>query len=102
MFEPQRFIRLDAESDEFEEVHVVAIAPRRRDIWAILRGRYVPLVRRRRTSTVAGLARAAKQAFTREALGLDEPNPLLEALRRQGRSGRATVPIVKREDQDQS
>lgn len=74
-------IRLDNESDEYQAVSVVAVAPTWRDVWAILRGRYKPRVYKRYAITTAGAARVMKQVYNRDSLSaLHDSNPLLERL----------------------
>lgn len=49
-------IRLDG--DRYEVTYVVAVTPTRRDVWAILRGRYEPKVQTTGVPTQAGIDRA--------------------------------------------
>lgn len=67
--EPRDSYRIDAESDEYVDILVVAVKPTWRDVWAILRGRYRPKVVRRERLTPAGLLRALKQAWTGSRVG---------------------------------
>ena len=93
MTEPKPSIRIDSESDEYEVTTVEPIPPRKRDWWAVLRGRYTPKVKKVKRLTVKGMNRALKQTWTAEKMGLNNTTPFLENLR----SGeQATVPIQKR------
>lgn len=83
--EPKTYlsIRLDAESDEFGIVSVVAVQPRGwRDAWAVLRGTYAPRVMRRHAFTVAGMSRAIKKAWNADTMRAQmyQSNPLLDML----------------------
>lgn len=62
-------IRIDAESDEYAVTMVKAVAPSWRDVWAIVRGRYEPKVRKVKSATAAGMDRALKEVWS---------SPLLE------------------------
>lgn len=78
---PHSSIRLDSESDKYEVVSVVAVKPHGwRDAWAVLRGTYAPLVRRRTVLTMAGMSRAIKDAWTPEKLAVLHSSPLLDRL----------------------
>ena len=81
--EPSLMIRLAAESDEDNDVFVVAVAPSWRDVWAILRGRYVPRVVRVSRATPAAIRRTVREVWTapRVREQLDADNPLLSMLR---------------------
>lgn len=56
-------MRSDLESDEFTTVSYEAAAPRRRDFWRVLLGRWQPEVRRVERITIAGLRRELKAAW---------------------------------------
>lgn len=77
-------IRLADESNEYEAVGVVAVKPTWRDVWAILRGTYQPMVTRRKAITTAGAAKVMKETWTDEKVRqvLDGPSPLAELLKR--------------------
>lgn len=60
---PCTSIRLDTESDKYEVTSVIGVAPTWRDVWAIIRGRYQPLVRRRKVMTSAGANRVLKEVW---------------------------------------
>lgn len=77
-----RSYRVEGESDKYESVSIVAVPPRRRDVWRILRGTYVPEVRVKRTLTTAGVARTIKEVWTGPAVreAMHQRNPLLERL----------------------
>jgi hypothetical protein len=82
--QPTHTIRLADESNEDVNVVVEAVPPTWRDIWSILRGTYKPMVRRRRTTTAAGLCKTIKEVWTapsvKEQLYAD--SPLLDLLKR--------------------
>lgn len=61
-------MRIDAESDEYEVVSVVAVKPSWRDVWAILRGRYEPKVRKVKRLTPAGVNRVIKDVWSHPRL----------------------------------
>lgn len=57
-----------AESDRYVRVSYEADAPRRRDFWRVLLGRWKPCVRRVERLTAAGMDRELRRAWTPEAL----------------------------------
>jgi hypothetical protein len=61
--ERDRFTLKD-ESDKYEITVVEAVKPTWRDVWAIVRGRYEPKVRKRRQITVLGMEKALKEVWT--------------------------------------
>lgn len=79
MTEPSTSIWLECESDKYESISVVAIKPHGwRDAWTVLRGTYVPLVRRVRRVTTAGMARTLKQVWAApEVRAQLHENPML-------------------------
>lgn len=60
---PVRSYRLRHLSNRAKTTSVVAVAPARRDIWAILRGRYVPKVRVVSQVTAAGYDKVMRDAY---------------------------------------
>lgn len=82
MSESKPSILLVAESDEFEATTVEAVPPTWRDVWAILRGRYEPRVRRVKRLTLRGTDRLMKQAYGEPLRrALNRQPPFLERLR---------------------
>lgn len=66
--QPCDSVRLASESDRYKVTSVVAVGPTWRDVWAILRGRYRPLVVKRRRMTVAGMNREIKKVWSTGAV----------------------------------
>lgn len=79
----QYSIQLTDESDEEHTVSVVAIKPQGwRDAWRVLRGTYVPKVRRERRLTALGWHRLLDKAWTEKLrAALNEPSPLFSRLK---------------------
>jgi hypothetical protein len=58
---------LESESSDLWNVHVVAVKPTWRDVWAILRGSYVPRVRRvRRFREIDEAVEDVRRDFNRQ------------------------------------
>lgn len=83
----------DVESDEWTRVGYAADAPRKRDFWKVIRGKWQPEVRRVERLTVAGLNRTLKEVWSAEALKeqMFDSNPLLGLVER--KTGK--VPITR-------
>lgn len=60
--------KVEALSDEYEITYVVPVAPTRRDLWKILRGKYKPQVKEGKTLTWKGMNRVLKEVWTDPAL----------------------------------